>query len=370
MKLIYSIAAFILCLTMVQTTVQAKEYAPWRVSDGKDIVKLFDMPPKDGTVFLTTQVYYDVKTRSFLLDVSKIPQSVTRLTKQNKADYLLHVITPDAGRSYWLSAQQAPSAFTNIVVPIDMYEADSVIFAGSRMLRTNGGESYDQPFGSLRVKTFIEEDRSGKGQIGLKVVNKAGDILFTLTEDYIGDSRDYHAYWSPDGRYVYINLPGYSTTAKPGELSVMNSDHFMVAGPFDTKQPMQVITERVRTQKAKHDKLPVQIPVNMEELNQRYGHLFDSVKTKIMECENIKRKIGRITDLSLDHPNNVMGFGETNVIGLHFILSFENSAGESGKLQSSVLFPQNHQQYQDKYKKQLETVALQIDYGSYYVECP
>ena len=360
------LVVFILCLTL---TTPAFAAHPWTITDGKDAVSLFEMP-KDGNTYQLSRVYYDAVNKRFLLE-TLVGSAATVNISGRKA---LLVLDPNTKKSFW-AAQRPNLSLAKYIFPLP--PAGTTMFVNSGLTRMVGTQNFTQPFGRLEAVLRTSEQKFSKmtmlknyadpgnlvsktfglGQATWTIRDYERKTLFSLKEDYEDNSHDYAGFWTPDGQYFFMILPGHV---------------YLTMGPFRTDvmdMVLQFQLDQIRDNVRDEIKLDDRMLAGEISSEEHYGMPYINLINRLARCGELQAMSGKITDLTLHPPGSLQNFGFPYPAGKHLIFDFK-SENDSGTLKANIITYQREEDALSKYKEWLQTIVIINKSGTTYVTCP
>jgi hypothetical protein len=362
--------AFLLCL-ILSTPASADILAahPWTIITGKDAVSLFEMP-KDGNTYQLSRVYYDAVNKRFLLDMLAGPAATVNINGRKA----LLVLEPNTKKSFW-AAQRPNLSLAENIFPLP--PAGTPMFLNSALTRMVGVQNFTQPFGRYeavlrsseqkysRLTTLKNYDNPGQmisktfgnGEVTWTIRDADRKPLFVLKETYTDNSHDYAGFWTPDGEYFFMILPG---------------NVFLTMGSFPTDVMDIMLRARlddVRDNVRDEIKLDDRMLSGEISSDEHYGQPYINLINRIAHCGELESLSGKVTDLTLHPPGSLQNFGFPYPAGKHLLFDFK-SEKDSGLLKANIITYQKEEDAFGKYKEWLQTIVVINKTGTTYVTCP
>jgi hypothetical protein len=273
------------------------------------------------------------------------------------------------------------------VSAIEFNMAQAVILS-SGLQRNIGGETRKQPYGDLSLHTTINEttyevertagfpffgeeyvEQLGDGKVRLELTGPDG-VLFSIEDQYIENSSEFTATFTPDGRYVVVILPDLPET--PAAQLPGGHRLILVGGLPINRNKLEIVAELTLKGKAKEEFEAKQLArqkyrdglITAEAF---YGKVYVKALDKIRRCQDINLIIGEIESLSVH--DNILDFGQPETVGKVFTFDY-NAPGSSGEIQVIVLDPEHELTEFNAYRSYLESIDIRIDSGVRYANCP
>lgn len=200
----------------------------WQLSGDPSLVTQYDLPVDENGEHSIDKIRYNFEREQFHIEAYA-------MANNNPINFVVNI------REKTLDKTDIDEGF------IELNPSTHQIGLHSSLLRQSGGKLQEQPHGQLRLRTGLEETRTyqvkrnswpfgmnsyttteGDGTITLELIApNQTETIFALKEEYKGTSKSYSAIFSPDGRYVFVQLP-----RDPGRMS-MGSHSFLVIGRLD-----------------------------------------------------------------------------------------------------------------------------------------
>ncbi|MDB5492656.1 MAG: hypothetical protein JWO78_2505 [Micavibrio sp.] len=362
------IVILLLCLTFTLTR-PAFADPPWTITEGRDAVSLFEMP-KDGNTYQLSRAYYDAVNKRFLLDMLVGPAATVNISGRKA----ILVLDPNTRKSFW-AAQRPNLSDARYIFPLP--PAGTTMFLNSALNRLVGTQNFVQPFGRLEAVLRASEQKYskmtmlknydnpgnlvsktfGKGEITWTIRDYQRKPLFALKEEYEANSHDYAGFWTPDGQYFFMILPGnvYLTMgAFPVEvMDIMLQSH------------LDDVRDRVRDEIRLDDRM-LAGEISPDE---HYGQPYINLINRLGNCGELETLTGKITDLTLHPPGSLQNFGFPYPAGKHLIFDFK-SEKDSGTLKANIITYQKEEDAFGKYKEWLQTIVILNTSGVTTVTCP
>jgi hypothetical protein len=379
----FFLAAIFLSHISLSVTLTTALAEPWTLNGEKGLWRHYSMPKDGKTEAVVQRIYYSVENQQFYLEVMLFEKN-TALTVEavENAKILFYRIDPRSGDAGW------PAEMV-LEEQLDELTPGKSLLVSSGLIRSVGNKSIAQPFGDLRAKTTLDEETYsverkpgfpffgkpytetlGRGSVTLSLLYGSQPPWLVLKDTYQGNSKEYTAHFSADGRYLLIVLPDQ---AKHTAAKLQGSHRFLIAGPLPVNASSDTIVQTLKKQKqAAREK---QKKAELKRLYREgkitaanyYGPVFTSARNKILQCQSVANKIGRITKLTL--RDMVLDFGNPEIVGKAFSFSYEAEKGR-GRLSAIALHPQFMKRWASKYKPYLETVDVHTDSETFYASCP
>jgi len=352
----------------------------WSIVRGPELAQFYSMPQPGQALFTMTRAYYDVHEQLFLLDMAALKHSKKAKGQVTSSSQIVYVIRPQEKKAHWLRTLRQEDAFSDDVFGIPYYSEK--IFLSSSMLRYKGKNAiYAQPFGTYKLRLHIKEqpysksrkgpEKLGRGFAALDVLDPSGAVVFSLHDNYTDNSKEYTGYWSPDGHYLFFQLPAQSSGSFMN-LESLISNSFLIIGPFPTTTNPNLVLSQLEERRTKKNEALRDEQFRRGEITaaERYGSVFLSTQQRIMHCPAVRKITGGLEKVFLRSPADVLDFGNPGIVGKHFIFSYRTPEGLGGRIEATALFPKNAEEEGDKYKNYLESVTIQTDSDTYDVLCP
>lgn len=341
------------------------------------------MPQERETAAVIQRIYYAVAQQQFDLEALLFEKKAPLTAEAVKqATIRFYRIDPRSGDAGW-RAEKVEKEQLHELVP------GKALLLSSSLLRSVGNKSLVQPFGRLRAETAIDEETYtvkrksgfpffggsytetlGRGSVTLTLTDTSHAPLLVLQERYKDNSQAYTAHFSPDGRYFLIVLPN---AARHIAARLPGSHRFLIAGPLpvdaSSASIMQTLQKEKQIAEEKRQSAERKRQYENGEITADvfYGPVYTAAREKILRCQKVANKIGRITRLQLRDP--VLNFGNPEIVGKAFTFTYEAENGQ-GRLSAIALHPQYMEQWARKYKPYLETVDIYNGSETLYVSCP
>ena len=269
------------------------------------------------------------------------------------------------------------------------FEPALSISLSSRHLRGTGEQTLLQPFGELALVVSIDEtpyeverrsglpffgesttEQVGDGRARLELRNAAGETIFLVEDEYVENSSEFTAMFSPDGRYVLLELPDHPDTAA---AQLPGAHRLVLVGELPiTKEKLDVVAELSLSGEEREAHRAMQrrkkdFETGLIPAEEYYGEIYRKAHDKITGCEEVEYIIGRID--SLEVRDAVQDFGQPTTVGKVYTFDY-TAASSRGTLQVTVLDPENEPRWGDAYRQYLETVDIRSDSGARFAHCP
>ena len=268
------------------------------------------------------------------------------------------------------------------------FDVTQSVILSSGLQRNINSETRKQPYGDLSLRTTINEttyeverttgfpffgeayvEQLGDGKVRLELTGPDG-VLFSIEDQYIENSSQFTAMFTPDGRYVVVILPD-----QPGTFAAqLPGGHrlILVGGLPINRDKLEVIAELTLKGKAKEEFEARQLArqkyrdglITAEAF---YGEVYVKALDKIRRCQDINLIIGQIESLSVH--GNILDFGQPETVGKVFTFDYK-APDSSGEIQVIVLDPEHELTEFNAYRSYLESIDIRSDSGVRYANCP
>lgn len=269
------------------------------------------------------------------------------------------------------------------------FDPSQSITVSSGVLRETGNTTLDQPYGELQLAATIDETayeierrsglpligetstaQVGDGQVRLELSGPAGETIFTLVDDYVENSSEFSATFTPDGRYLLITLPDAAETAA---AQLAGGHRFILVGELPiTRDKLDIIAELSLTGKekevfeARRQKLQL-YEAGLISADDYYGEIYQKAYDKVTQCDDVQHILGVVNSLAVQ--DSILDFGQPAAVGK--IFTFDYTADTSaGTIQVTVLDPVHEPRWSDAYSSYLETIDIRSDTGVRFANCP
>jgi hypothetical protein len=269
------------------------------------------------------------------------------------------------------------------------FEPERTIVLSSSLLRMDGGGVLEQPYGDLKLQTVMEEtsyeiertsglpffgettvEQVGDGKVRLELVNAEGDVLFMLEDEYVENSSVFTAMFTPDGRYVMLELPDLPDTVA---ARLPGSHRLVLVGELPiTRSKLDIIAELSLTGKAKEEfqarqREKQQFIDGLITAEEYYGDIYQAAYRKVTQCADVEYIVGKIDSLQV--REEVRDFGQPATVGRVYTFDYV-AATSSGTLEVTVLDPEFAPRWASSYRQYLETIDIRSDTGVRFASCP
>lgn len=372
---------------------------PWTVAGDKDLWREYRIPDSEQTRFFHKGYYYSPETRQFYIHsiMQKAEDPIRNLSVPDNRNVteLFFRIDPHTGDSGWV----AEMVLTDRLYKLRDYSKE--VFISSSLMRNNGkvfemSSDRAQPFGQYRLTRRLSEEpysrerpstgmvpvphipggptyteHLGRGFVSLEIRDEVQLAWFTLEDEYEDNSKEYSAWWSPDGRYVFIKLPG--ELPESGPVGIIRENRFIVAGPFAVSTAADEILAALKAKKValnrKRDRNEFKRRYRKGEItaDQYYGPVYTIARQKILGCSEVLNETGSIK--SLKFKDVVLNFGNPEIVGKSFTFSYEAERGK-GSFFVTELHPGHMKKWGEKYRDYLETIDIRTGSETVFAHCP
>lgn len=240
----------------------------WGVTTGVSLSQVYTVPQPGRARFTMKRAHYDIQEEMFMIDLAAMKESDLAQGQAAPSHQVVYIIRPKEKRAHWLRTIRREDAFTDYVFSIPPY-GEKLTLSSTALRQAGKDIIIHQPFGAHTIRLHIEEKQHykpwlsndllgtgkqemekqfGRGHVSLDVLTSEGDVIFSLRDEYNDNSRIYDGYWSPDGRYIFLQLPAQGS-GDFTHLEHLISNSFMIIGPFSSSTSSAMIWENLQNQR-------------------------------------------------------------------------------------------------------------------------
>jgi hypothetical protein len=369
------------CVVLLTGCGGSEQSSVWTIDAQEGLVVQRDLIATDSEDSVIDHLYYGVTNETVYIAARVFPTG-----KALTADDVSNAPLQYYGFGPMGLSWEEPETKDEVsAIELDLTQS---VMLSSGLQRGIGGETRKQPYGDLTLRTTINEttyeverstgfpffgeehvEQLGDGTVRLELSGSEG-VLFFIDDQYIGNSSEFTAMFTPDGRYVVVILPDQPETPAaqlPGGHRLL-----LVGGLPINRDKLEIVAELTLKGKAKEEFVAKQLArqqyrdglITAETF---YGEVYVKALEKINRCEDINIIIGEIESFKVH--DNVLDFGQPETVGKVFTFDYKARAS-AGEIQVIVLDPEHELTEFNSYRSYLESIDIRSDSGVRYANCP